>query len=162
MKFSTLQFKSPTRPAIYSKYRSGHPYIWSKLSKLASLNNNSITVDVGCGPGVEAKSFSLAGSGLYIGLDRAFDTIYFARDSVISDYDQYFICGDASHMPFKDESIDFISFVISLHQMHYNEKVIIEACRVLKKKGSIAVVDVPHKERIKAAEFKIFSGFIWH
>jgi len=157
---SKSRFKSPTTPVIYQKYRKGHPEIWTKLSRTVGLNKHSIAVDVGCGPGVEAKAFGRSGAGLYVGVDRAYDSIEVARQSLLGYGNLNFICGDAVGLPFKNESIDFVSFMISLHQMKYNESVLIESCRILKKTGSIAVVDVPPQQWLNAAEFRFFPDLI--
>lgn len=150
------KFRSPTNPSVYRKYRKGHPEIWATLANAICLDGRSITIDMGCGPGVEAEAFMQASAGLYVGVDRAYEAIETARQALSEMSILNFVCAQTERLPFKEASADLVTFMISLHQMSDVDIILAEASRILKEKGFIAVVGVPPEQWSKAVEFRFF------
>ena len=147
---------APTKPNIYRKFRIGHPTIWSYLINKAQVNSNSLIVDIGCGPGVEAAALECVRTGLYVGIDHAIDAIVSGHLDFKQKQHIQFMCADSVEIPLGNEIAKLVTFMVSLHQMINPTASLNEAIRVVKPDGLVAIVVVPHDQWINACEFRFF------
>ncbi|GBE17610.1 demethylmenaquinone methyltransferase [archaeon BMS3Abin16] len=96
--------------------------------------NSAMMLDVGCGTG-DFIPFSIE-KGLVFGADISAEMIARARDK-LPHVD--FIRADVCHLPFKDESMDFISMVGLLEYFEDPGKPLSEASRIAKDDARIVV-----------------------
>ena len=76
------------------------------VSHLISQSEPNMLLDIGCGSGV---LLSVSKAKLKIGLDFSFDSL---RDAKLLNSNLELICGDATHLPFRD---NFFSDILSIH-----------------------------------------------
>ena len=151
--------QSLTPPKTYSRFRPRHPHIWRSLCEIFKLTPNSLVVDVGCGPGNEACAFLESGCpASYVGVDNAEATIEAARVACTDAGAVTFVCCDATALPFDDDSVDVVTFFISLHQIAAPSYALAEARRVLRHDGYAAILVVPESAWANALEFEYFPS----
>ncbi|MBW2737368.1 MAG: class I SAM-dependent methyltransferase [Deltaproteobacteria bacterium] len=151
---------APTKPAVYRKFRKGHPEVWKHLFRRVVVGENSLTVDIGCGPGVEAEVFARIGAGIYLGIDHAIDAVVSASTALSQKTQIHFVCADSIHLPFENDIATIVTFMVSLHQMSDPVAVIKEAVRIVRPGGIVAVIGVPREQWIRACEFRFFPNLI--
>jgi ubiquinone/menaquinone biosynthesis C-methylase UbiE len=93
-------------------------------------------LEIGCGEGSLAAWFR---NGQYTGVDRDFGSLQFA--SQISRGS--FICEDAEHLSFRDETFDVVISVAILHHLSERQlkRHLEEAFRVLRPQGKLIIFD---------------------
>ena len=103
-----------------------------KLIKSIDIKRDDIVVDIAGGTGFLSDIIS----SRYILLDISMESLKFAKRKGIS------TCrGDAHSLPVKDESIDIIFSINSLHHLYNPSIAIIEMNRILKMGGKIFILD---------------------
>jgi len=122
-------------PVYKFLYRRDRAVIPSLLREAQAI------LDVGCGTGFATKELTRIGNT--IGIDKE---IKFLREAKASKADA-FILGDASHLPFKEETFDLVCMYDLLHHHVEPEEAVREANRVLKKHGHLFVKDVKRCQR---------------
>ncbi|MFN2270426.1 MAG: class I SAM-dependent methyltransferase [Anaerolineae bacterium] len=107
---------------------------------LAPPRKGLSVLDVGCGTGTHLDIYQRAGCRVF-GLDLSPEMLNAAQAKLIGRAGLYL--GDASRMPFPDESMDLITTMFTLHTMPalLRSPVIGEARRVMKKNGRFLVID---------------------
>lgn len=94
-------------------------------------------LDIGCAKGRFVKRVVEKGA-VVTGIDLSEQLISEARENVPH---ARFIVGSATDLPFKDEEFDCVYSIETFEHIPDTEKGISEACRVLKKRGKIIVID---------------------
>jgi ubiquinone/menaquinone biosynthesis C-methylase UbiE len=97
-------------------------------------------LDVGCGTGVHLGLYQKAGC-IVSGIDKSPSMLQVAKNRLGESANLYL--GDASHMPFQDESFDLIVMATILHEMPpgIRDSVIEESKRTCKKGGHLLLID---------------------
>jgi ubiquinone/menaquinone biosynthesis C-methylase UbiE len=107
------------------------------FSKISNLIKGKTLLDIGCGSSPTVR-LSLPPSGYgycYVGVDIAIRPMKIARLFINGSFLQ---CS-AEDLPFKDRSFDFVLFLGVLHHLSEYAKGFLEATRVLKPKGYLAL-----------------------
>ena len=97
-------------------------------------------LDVGCGTGVHLELFQRFQCRLH-GIDSSPSMLDIARNRLGEAAD---LClGDASVMPYEDQSFDLITSMLVLHEMRHQTRITVlnEIERVLKESGRILLID---------------------
>jgi ubiquinone/menaquinone biosynthesis C-methylase UbiE len=97
-------------------------------------------LDVGCGTGVHLELFQRFQCHLH-GIDSSPSMLDIARNRLGEEADLRL--GDASQMPYEDQSFDLITSMLVLHEMKHQTRiaVISEMKRVLKNSGHLLLID---------------------
>ncbi len=108
----------------------------SALAKF--LSTKKYIFDAGCGLGYKAKWFAdLAPNSIVIGMDFS-DACIIAAKNYKDTKNLYFIKGDIADVPFKDNSIDYVSCDQVIMHTEVPENTFKELTRVTKKEGEFA------------------------
>jgi len=70
----------------------------------------------------------------------------------------YPLCGDIAHLPYRDNSFDFISALDVLEHIEEDSKVVREINRIIKKEG-IVIITVPHRKKYYTHQDKIIGHY---
>ncbi len=109
--------------------------IFEKIIQYTNVNNKAI-LEIGCGDGRITEL--LAGTPkILIAIDPDKKKIEEARKNIKG---ASFQIGSGENMPFSSSCFDLVIFTLSLHHQN-SKKAIKEACRVLKDKGIILVIE---------------------
>jgi len=121
------------------------------------ISKNIRILDFGCGEGIFSATFGDANKIKYIGIDRDFNSIKFARELNRS---AIFFVND-ENICFKIKNFDFILLNNVLHHMTHNEIEILlsEIKRVLKENGVLIVTELAPRDQQKGIFFKIITFF---
>ena len=97
-------------------------------------------LDVGCGTGTNLVLYHRAGC-LVHGIDLSPSMLEVARDRLGKHADLR--VGDASEMPYRDNSFDLVTSMLTLHEMPYmiRPQVMKEMIRVMSREGRILLTD---------------------
>ena len=108
--------------------------VWQEIVDLvAGIGPRDSVLDVGCGTGRVSRV--LSAQCRYVGIDLSEDMIRVARKRNQS---RLFVIGDATRIPYPDESFDAVLMIAVLHHSVLSserEKILQEAHRVLKPGG---------------------------
>jgi len=110
-----------------------------------TLKETNIAIDIGCGNGRHLiKCAELCRQA--IGLDISRELLFIARNKLVENKlnNAVFLHSDATNLPIKDETVDAIIYIASLHNIQGRDKRIHslkELKRILKKDG-IALISV--------------------
>jgi arsenite methyltransferase len=143
--------------ALYWSSKQGKIIEMSKVVKELPWGGDEIVLDVGCSRGLAsiltAKQLK---KGFVVGLDlwKKSDVTGNSPLSLIAnskkegvDSKIVIVKADPRHIPFKDETFDYIVSSLYIHKVgahHEREKVLFEIERVLKKGGRVAILDSGH------------------
>jgi ubiquinone/menaquinone biosynthesis C-methylase UbiE len=106
------------------------------------LPNAGAVLDVGCGTGAVTRALAaMRGAGEVIGLDPSPIFVEKARDLAKNLSHVSFRTGDGRAVPFPDASFDLVVFHTTLCHIPDPEKALLEAHRVLRPDGWLAVFD---------------------
>lgn len=106
--------------------------------EMQRIPKDSVVLDVGCGSGIDLKSYKELGFKNLFGIDPSQKLLDEAKDLLGDDLP--LSLGSFENIPYGDESFDVL---VSRHALHYSkdlEKSLIESARVLKKEGKFIVV----------------------
>ncbi len=109
---------------------------------VAMLNpkNTEKALDLGTGPGFVA--FRMAEKvSISVGLDFTENMLDIAARKALSVSNTVFVKGDATSIPFPDETFDIVTCRRAAHHIKNKEKLIKEVRRVLKKDGKFGLTD---------------------
>jgi ubiquinone/menaquinone biosynthesis C-methylase UbiE len=107
-----------------------------------NLPSGAIALDVGCGTGAVTRALAaLPGVGQVVGLDPSPIFLEKARELAKALPQTSFREGDARAVPFADASVDLVLFHTTLCHVPNPEKALLEAHRVLRPGGLLAVFD---------------------
>ncbi len=112
-----------------------------KLLRLLNLQKANSILDVGCGTGILLEQLLKTGNDLQLfGLDIS-DTMLTVAKKKFSGTNVQLTLGSAIHMPFKDNSFDFVTCVHSFHHHPDTLQSLKEMKRVVKKGGKVIILD---------------------
>jgi tocopherol O-methyltransferase len=119
-----------------------------ELLQWAAVQQAAEILDVGCGIGGSslylAAKFRAAATGITLSPVQAARATERARAAGLSDYVQFQVA-DALHMPFADNSFDFVWSLESGEHMPDKTRFMQELCRVLKPGGQLLMVTWCHR-----------------
>jgi len=101
-------------------------------------------LDVGCGTGELALRLKKDKKDIKVsGLDLSSDMINIAKAKAKLNKSKgiEFKVGDAEHMPYEDNSFDYVTCSHSFHHYPHKKKVMREMFRVLKSNGTVMIID---------------------
>ena len=106
------------------------------LDKEITQNKFNRILEVGCGTGYWVKNL-VSGERFVTGLDLSLPMLLQARRKIKHGH---LINGEASTLPFDTQTFDFVFCVNAVHHFENKERFFVEAFKVLKTKGEIAIV----------------------
>lgn len=121
-------------------------------------------LDIGCGTGGFSELLHHCPIDVHsIGLDMAFNMVNLASQKAVDrsfEESAAFLCGDSEHLPFPDDSFDFVTCANSFHHYPRQAEVISEFHRVLKDGGWLFVIDGDRDHPVGYVVFDIFVEYI--
>jgi ubiquinone/menaquinone biosynthesis C-methylase UbiE len=113
--------------------------ILPKLINALNIQKDDIILDLGCGVGYFCQKYFEIGCKKVVGVDLGVESIKLAKQKTNSAI-EYFV-NTAESLPFlKDESVDKITIILALQNIHKADKCLKECSRVLKSNGKLFVV----------------------
>jgi ubiquinone/menaquinone biosynthesis C-methylase UbiE len=108
--------------------------------RMVPSHEGRTVLDIGCGTGTSLDSYHKAGYTV-MGIDASPAMLAAARSKLAGRAQLYL--GDASHLPFPNESFDLVHTMFLLHEIpaSLRSSVVREAQRVMKKGGRFLVID---------------------
>jgi ArsR family transcriptional regulator len=108
---------------------------------IQAMPRSDVAVDLGCGTGELVERLqSIAGH--VIGVDSSSKMIELARNRVYPDQEKVDLrLGELEHLPLKDEEADCAVVSMVLHHLSTPDRFISEVSRVMKKNGTLVIVD---------------------
>lgn len=159
---SGLQFSrnENSSAANYLKWRQPHPKLCERLVDSANIDARSLVLEIGCGPGLEARELIRLSKTKYVGLDISREMLDAANYTLQDLSGWKTVQANATSLPFSDNSFDVVLFIMSLHQIADKRQAIDEACRVLRPKGNLGVVTMQQCDLINLIEFRCFPRLL--
>ena len=108
-----------------------------------SSDTGKYHLDIGCGPGHVLRWTASLGT-TQIGLDVSLSNLRNTRQSTGA----YVVLGDATDIPFQDDTMHLVTESSVLHHVEQWEDVIREACRVSGKRSMIVLDSEPSKDQM--------------
>lgn len=131
-----------------------HNIIKKKCVKLLKLNNNFNVLDLCCGTGDLAQNIKKYYPNTnVVGVDFSEKMIEISKNKIRN---VKFIKGDATNLPFPENTFDVVTMGFGLRNIQNAEKAIEEIYRVLKPSGKFLHLDFGEKNYIS----KIYNKFI--
>jgi demethylmenaquinone methyltransferase / 2-methoxy-6-polyprenyl-1,4-benzoquinol methylase len=126
----------------------------NKALQQSGLRQGMRVLDVGCGPGLVTQcALDLVGpSGLVIGLDPSSGMLHEAQKGPCRN----FVRGVGEHLPFPDQSFDFLSMGYALRHVADLRRAFTEYHRVLKPGGIVLLLEI---SRPRSAAILMLSRF---
>lgn len=119
---------------LRAESRLTNTWIIDVLRKQFDYDKTIKILDVGCGAGFHTNKLVMEGYENVNGLDISQQSLNVAEKYDITNKVNY-ICGDAYHLPFEDNSLDAVISMDFLEHVEEPEKVVAEIGRVLKDHG---------------------------
>ncbi|MCM2534778.1 class I SAM-dependent methyltransferase [Neobacillus pocheonensis] len=141
----------------------GKYQIWNNILSELNLNQSSYFLDLGCGRGaifyliIKKLGKSVRGTGidLWRKVDQSGNDLSIAEENAeIEGVNNQveLITGDIRKLPFKDNSFDFVTSNLAIHNIKLKsdrEKALKEAYRVLKSGGKLIIADISKVKEYK-------------
>ena len=108
-------------------------------------------LDFGCGPG-QVLSWLIEYQIISVGLDVSLVNLRNARDSA----NALVVCGDATRMPFRDQTFSLVTEASVLHHIQDWQSVVREACRVCHPQGGVLLDAEPSREMVAFSQLAVF------
>ena len=113
---------------------------------LKEISECDVAVDLGCGTGELMETLKTA-ANVVIGVDSSLNMLEMARERLDTGGDEFDLrLGELEHLPLKNGEADCAVISMVLHHLSKPGTVIAEICRVLKKNGTLVVVDYDKHE----------------
>ena len=155
--FGKAELKGWSEPETAAAYADGFASAAVQcvpdMVKASGADNESKTLDVCCGQGIVAQGLSATGASV-IGLDFSPAMLELSRARVPG---IEFIEGDATSLPFENQSFNAVTMGFGILHIPNSEAAIREAYRVLKPRGKF-VYSVWHSPKLSAAFRIVFSA----
>ncbi|OPX84853.1 MAG: Phthiotriol/phenolphthiotriol dimycocerosates methyltransferase [Pelotomaculum sp. PtaB.Bin104] len=136
------------------RYRT-HPWIIKNISSFDIKDKN--VLEIGFGMGTDHLSMARKGAIMH-GIDLTTRNLEVTKKRLeLYGFNSKLITGDAEHMPFEDNSMDFIYSFGVIHHSPDTEKIISEIYRVLKPGGKCWIT-VYHKNSV----FFWWTVYLWN
>ena len=131
--------------------------VYYKSVELVSENGNSVKIlDIGCGRGDLAKALASRLSDSYIfAIDYSESAVNMARDYCVDNQNVVVMKCDATRLPFKNNSMDFV-FLLDVVEHLYPEQLnttLQEILRIMKKNGRLMIHTFPTRYMNDIAHF---------
>ena len=126
--------------------------VWRKKAvKLCNIKEENKVLDLCCGTGkmMELECRAVGADTTVIGLDFNREMInvgYKKLTRLLNNYNFSLIQGDASSLPFEDNSFDCITIAFGLRNIPHKRKAISEMYRVLKPGGKVVCLELSKPE----------------
>ncbi len=131
------------------------------LVERLALEESSVVLDVGCGPGVDLRELG-SRAGLAVGVDRSTSMVDAARNRVDGLSAHAFV-GDAATLPFRSVSFDACMARAVLVHSSAPELIVGEIARVLKPGGKVVLSEPDHGSHLVAgADHEVFERIKAH
>ena len=146
------RFAKARQEELLKGEKKPHRFIEKPMMKdmLKDLNNKKVLM-LGCGTGEESKLLKEFGATNIVGVDLSEVSIKLAKET----YPEYnFIVGDMHHLPFEEDSFDFVYSSLAIHYSDDPEKVYQEVYRILKE-GGYLLFSIGHPLRWSSDEVLI-------
>ncbi|MFB0562495.1 MAG: class I SAM-dependent methyltransferase [Candidatus Lokiarchaeia archaeon] len=127
---------------VYDVGRSANAETVKKLIRLLHVNSDSVLLDTGCGTGNYTFALKQVLKSV-IGIDKSIGMIEQAHAKFPK---LQFLCGDVMSLPFNSEMFNGAVAIQVLHHVERKEKFLMEAYRVLRKGGHIAIHSCSHEQ----------------
>jgi ubiquinone/menaquinone biosynthesis C-methylase UbiE len=116
-------------------------------------------LEIGCGDGARTSQFGQMRGVKIEAIDPDEKSIAYAKENNYDDDINYQVA-KAEALPFSEKTFDIVIFTLSLHHINSGKKALTEACRVLKNKGTIVVIEPGNNGTLYEAEinFDCFGG----
>jgi ubiquinone/menaquinone biosynthesis C-methylase UbiE len=125
-----------------------------EIVKSVNLFPNMVLLDVGCANGKLLKMFYEENGEIHgVGIDVSPKMIEVAKANVPQ---ANFVVGDATHLPFQENSFDMITCSASFHHFPSPETFMKEALRVLKPGGKLLIAEIHAPTRIGKGAFNFY------
>lgn len=117
--------------------------LWTRFERFADLLQTQTllcplrVLDLGCGAGTYVRYLANGGHKV-VGLDYSIPTLHRALTADSERHSPY-LCGEAYHLPFKDESFDLVTSVGVIQALGSPERALDEMVRVLRPNGLLIV-----------------------
>jgi ubiquinone/menaquinone biosynthesis C-methylase UbiE len=155
---------------LFQRYAPIYDLLWLPLFHLRhvvanqlALPKNSKVIDVACGTGSQA--IVLAKSGIHVvGIDLAPAMINKAQKKIKDGLTVYFICHDATNIPYPQQFFDASVLSFGLHDMpeEIGIAIVKEMRRITKPNGKIIIVDYnAHSPRNLISRVSCRAAQIW-
>jgi ubiquinone/menaquinone biosynthesis C-methylase UbiE len=114
-----------------------------KLVSLLPLGENSCVLDLACGTGwaVRYAAALAKGRGSFYGVDNSSVMIQLAETNSKGYVNVHFYKSQVEKLPFEGNFFDFVISSNAFHHFANPDKALSEACRVLKLKGKLFILD---------------------
>ncbi len=143
---------------LYAKSRNIYPReFWEMLNSFGVGKSEQKILDIGTGTGILPMNMKRFG-GNYTGVDLSMEMVEQAK-LVIPNIN--FICADAHHLPFEDNSFDIVT-ALQCWVYFDKEKLLPELHRVLKKDGNLYILFLtwlPDEDEIIRKSFAIIKRY---
>ncbi len=131
------------------------------LVERLALDDSSVVLDVGCGPGVDLRELG-SRSGLAVGIDRSTSMVGAARNRV-DGLSAYAFVGDAATLPFSSASFDACMARAVLVHSPQPKVAVGEIARVLKPGAKVVLSEPDHGSHLVAgADHDVFERIKAH
>ena len=133
-------------------------HFMKNLFKKVELKGQYV-LEIGCGNGFRTQQFGHIRGVKIEAIDPDEQAITYAKENNYDDDINYTVA-QAESLPFSEKTFDIVIFTLSMHHINNDKKALTEACRVLKNKGTIVVIEPGLKGTIFEAEinFDCFDG----
>jgi ubiquinone/menaquinone biosynthesis C-methylase UbiE len=141
--------------------------LFKKMMDTIEVKECQHFLDIGCGSGAVPSYFAKPYTATITGIDIDREEIKKAQSRTRKPI--YFLQADATHLPFKDETVDIITCLDVLHHIKTWKNALKEIKRVLKPNGYLIYTDIfysramatiralfNHGNRMTAADFTTF------
>lgn len=118
----------------YKRMRKANDYI----KRISRWRRYGLALDEGCGPGTNSVTILESTKKVYVALDISLEMIREAREEIkMMMWKADVVVADATFLPFRDETFDFLVAVAVFHHLPENDVEIAleEVKRVLKRSG---------------------------
>jgi SAM-dependent methyltransferase len=109
---------------------------------LKNLEKDALMLEIGCGTGSIAATINY-NLKYYIGVDNSSAALSICKN-INTKNKNFFVCGDAFSLPFKDESFDLVWSQGLIEHFDNPEEIVNEHLRVCKKGGTV-LISAPYK-----------------
>lgn len=133
-------------------------HFMKNLFKKVELKGQYV-LEIGCGDGFRTQQFGHIRGVKIEAIDPDEQSILTAKENNYDDDIKYTVA-QAESLPFSEKTFDIVIFTLSMHHINSGKKALTEACRVLKNKGTIVVIEPGLNGTLYEAEinFDCFDG----
>jgi len=133
-----------------------------KIAQEINPKKEASILDVGCGWGLLLKQLSLLDRNLKLfGIDISPEMVKVAKNNFLENLEIEIKEGSADKLPYKDNTFDYVTCILSFHHHPNSLRSLQEMNRVLKPGGQLILLDA-FKENIIQKIFLKYNEFIFN